>query len=127
MSRFSEKLILIVVSDVTEHESRGKRRDSNTPEYGWSTSGIQWSTSGVQRSTAEYSRVQAEYVKYGGVLESRLFPLGTNGLFFVISSLRRSSLIFHCTQISHFLKYALSFYVLLRFIERLIIEEGFLT
>jgi hypothetical protein len=44
--------------------ARGKRRDSSTPEYGWSTSGVQW-------STVEYSGVQAEYVKYGGVLEYR--------------------------------------------------------
>jgi hypothetical protein len=37
-----------------ETSLRGKRRDSSTPEYGWSTSGVQWSTSGVQ---VQYSGV----------------------------------------------------------------------
>jgi hypothetical protein len=44
----------------------------STAEYEWSTSGVQAEYSGVR---VEYSGVQAEYVKYGGVPESRLFPL----------------------------------------------------
>jgi hypothetical protein len=33
--------------------SRGKKRDSSTPEYGWSTSGVQ---AEYRRSTVEYKR-----------------------------------------------------------------------
>ncbi len=75
---------------------RGKRRDSSTPEYGWSTSGVQaeysgvrveykWSTSGVQWSTigVQWSTGGVQWSTSGvlevrwstGVPESRLFPL----------------------------------------------------